>query len=65
MAGATAEELRAAGRARQEGRLQAQLSSFPEIEAFLRGEDPVAARADLIALWETLPSSAGRREPQK
>jgi 2-hydroxychromene-2-carboxylate isomerase len=34
--------------------------SFPEIEAFVRGEDPAAANAELIARWADLPASATR-----
>jgi 2-hydroxychromene-2-carboxylate isomerase len=35
-------------------------TSFPEIEAFVRGEDPVAAKAELIERWATLPAAATR-----
>lgn len=34
--------------------------SFPEIEAYVRGEDPAAKQADLVARWQALPSSASR-----
>jgi hypothetical protein len=34
--------------------------SFPEIEAFLRGEDPVVRNAELIERWAKLPASATR-----
>ncbi|MET0595203.1 MAG: 2-hydroxychromene-2-carboxylate isomerase [Polyangiaceae bacterium] len=34
--------------------------SFPAIEAFARGEDPVAARAELLERWSKLPSAATR-----
>jgi 2-hydroxychromene-2-carboxylate isomerase len=34
--------------------------SFPALEAFCRGADPVAARADLVERWATLPASASR-----
>jgi 2-hydroxychromene-2-carboxylate isomerase len=34
--------------------------SFPKIEAFLRGEDPVTQSADLIDRWAKLPASATR-----
>jgi 2-hydroxychromene-2-carboxylate isomerase len=34
--------------------------SFPELEAFLRGEDPAARNAELIERWAKLPSSATR-----
>jgi 2-hydroxychromene-2-carboxylate isomerase len=34
--------------------------SFPALEAFCRGADPVAARADLVERWATLPASARR-----
>ena len=34
--------------------------SFPEIEAYVRGEDPVAQHADLIEKWTKLPASAWR-----
>jgi 2-hydroxychromene-2-carboxylate isomerase len=34
--------------------------SFPAIEAFCRGEDPVAGRSDVVARWATLPASATR-----
>jgi 2-hydroxychromene-2-carboxylate isomerase len=35
--------------------------SFPHLEAFLRGADPAAARADLVTAWAALPASAVRR----
>jgi 2-hydroxychromene-2-carboxylate isomerase len=35
--------------------------SFPALEAYCRGEDPVAARADIVERWATLPASATRR----
>ena len=35
--------------------------SFSEIEAFVRGEDPVANEGVLIERWATLPASAKRR----
>jgi 2-hydroxychromene-2-carboxylate isomerase len=35
--------------------------SFPAIEAYCRGEDPVAARADIVERWATLPASATRK----
>jgi 2-hydroxychromene-2-carboxylate isomerase len=34
--------------------------SFPEIEAFLRGDDPVAKRHDIVEQWTTLPAAATR-----
>jgi predicted thioredoxin/glutaredoxin len=34
--------------------------SFPEIEAFARGEDPVAKRLDLVERWAKLPAAATR-----
>jgi 2-hydroxychromene-2-carboxylate isomerase len=34
--------------------------SFPAIEAFVRGEDPVAKHRDLIEQWAKLPASAAR-----
>jgi 2-hydroxychromene-2-carboxylate isomerase len=34
--------------------------SFPEIEAFLHGEDPAQEHRDLIARWAALPASATR-----
>jgi 2-hydroxychromene-2-carboxylate isomerase len=34
--------------------------SFPAIEAFLRGEDPVARNADIIDAWAKLAASATR-----
>ena len=37
--------------------------SFPAIERFVRGEDPVAKHADLLDRWATLPASAARRAP--
>jgi len=35
--------------------------SFPAIEAYVRGADPVAKHADLIQRWAALPSSASRK----
>jgi 2-hydroxychromene-2-carboxylate isomerase len=35
--------------------------SFGAIEGFVRGDDPVLVRADLLARWATLPASAKRR----
>jgi 2-hydroxychromene-2-carboxylate isomerase len=37
--------------------------SFPEIEDFVRGEDPAARHPDVIAEWATLPSTVTRRPP--
>jgi 2-hydroxychromene-2-carboxylate isomerase len=34
--------------------------SFPAIEAFARGEDPIASRAALLERWATLPAAATR-----
>jgi 2-hydroxychromene-2-carboxylate isomerase len=34
--------------------------SFPEVEAFARGEDPVAKRVDLVERWAKLPAAATR-----
>jgi 2-hydroxychromene-2-carboxylate isomerase len=34
--------------------------SFPEIEAFLRGEDPAAKSPDLVRRWAQLPASSTR-----
>lgn len=35
-------------------------NSFPEIAAFLRGEDPVARHTELLERWATLPASSSR-----
>jgi len=35
--------------------------SFPDVEAFLRGEDPVASRRDLVERWMKVPAAATRR----
>jgi 2-hydroxychromene-2-carboxylate isomerase len=35
-------------------------NSFPEIETFVRGDDPVAKRADLVERWTKLPAAATR-----
>ncbi|HEY3594443.1 MAG TPA: 2-hydroxychromene-2-carboxylate isomerase [Polyangiaceae bacterium] len=35
--------------------------SFPAIEAFARGEDPVRQHADMVSRWATLPATATRR----
>lgn len=35
--------------------------SFPDVEAFLRGEDPVASRRDLVERWMNVPAAATRR----
>ena len=35
--------------------------SFPAIEAYARGADPVAKHADVVQRWATLPSSASRK----
>jgi 2-hydroxychromene-2-carboxylate isomerase len=34
--------------------------SFPDIEAFVRGEDPVAKHPGLIEQWANLPVAAAR-----
>jgi 2-hydroxychromene-2-carboxylate isomerase len=38
--------------------------AFPEIEAFVRGEDPVAQKRELIERWAALPASATRPKAQ-
>jgi 2-hydroxychromene-2-carboxylate isomerase len=43
-----------------EGEMFFGFDSFPEIEAFVRGEDPVAQRMDLVEQWATLPVAASR-----
>ena len=43
-----------------EGEMFFGFDSFPEIEAFARGEDPVAKRTDLVERWATLPAAATR-----
>lgn len=35
-------------------------SAYPEIEAFVRGEDPVHRHAEVIARWASLPATAQR-----
>jgi 2-hydroxychromene-2-carboxylate isomerase len=37
--------------------------SFPYVERFLRGDDPAAQQAELVAEWARLPASAVRRAP--
>jgi 2-hydroxychromene-2-carboxylate isomerase len=39
--------------------------SFPEIEAFARGEDPAAKRSDLVERWAKLPAAATRPKAVK
>jgi 2-hydroxychromene-2-carboxylate isomerase len=43
-----------------EGEMFFGFDSFPEIEAFVRGEDPVAKHQDLVERWATLPVAAAR-----
>jgi 2-hydroxychromene-2-carboxylate isomerase len=44
-----------------EGEMFFGFQSFPEIEAYARGEDPVAKHGETIERWATLPSSASRK----
>jgi len=37
--------------------------SFPDLEAHLRGDDPVAGHAALLERWATLPATATRKTP--
>jgi hypothetical protein len=39
--------------------------SFPEIEDFVRGEDPVARHRDLVEAWAKLPVAASRPQTGK
>jgi 2-hydroxychromene-2-carboxylate isomerase len=43
-----------------EGEMFFGFDSFPELEAFARGEDPVAKRTDLVERWAKLPAAATR-----
>src|SRR5262249_22828835 len=44
-----------------EGEMFFGFDSFPAIEAYVRGTDPVAKHADMVQRWATLPSSASRK----
>jgi 2-hydroxychromene-2-carboxylate isomerase len=43
-----------------EGEMFFGFDSFPEIEAFVRGEDPVANYRDIVEQWAKLPVAASR-----
>ena len=43
-----------------EGEMFFGFDSFPDLEAFARGEDPAAKRPDLVERWAKLPAAATR-----
>lgn len=46
-----------------DGELFFGFDSFPDLEAYVKGQDPVPAEADMLERWRTLPASAQRKLP--